>query len=199
MTDTDQTADPLRARLAALKGAEYFDDVPDTTGTDRHRWLTITIDAARRVLDVRIRDLSAMRAVDTFEDAVREAFAAADGARLLASLERHGLADEYLERARATLAGLRPVVAPPRPDVSRKACRERAAARARGDVRRRPRRPDPVTSDNGYLTVQRAADGGLVALDVDAVWLSGVREEHLRQALLEALRFEASEPIGEAV
>jgi hypothetical protein len=151
------------------------------------------------VVDVQIHDPSAIRAIDTFEDAVREAFAAADGERLLASLELNGLADDYLDRARATLAGLRPVLAPRRPDVSREACRERAAARARGDVRRRPRRPEPVISDNGYLTIQRAADGGLVGLDVDAAWLSGAREAHLRQALLEAFRFEGSDLMAEAV
>ena len=156
------------------------------SGTDRHRSLSITIDAERRVTDVRVLELDRLRQPDTFVDAVQEAFAVADGERILAALEARGDAEEYLIRAEATFSGQNPAQAPPRPDVSREASAARRAAGAL--LTRRPEPPPPATSDNGYLTVQRAADGRLLHVDVDAEWLGGARPQHLQQAVLQACR-----------
>lgn len=156
------------------------------SGTDRHRSLSITVDADRRVTDTRVLDLDHLRRPEAFTDALQEAFAVADGERILAALEAHGNVDEYLARAEATISGATPAQAPPRPDVSRAAS---AARRAAGvAVAPRPEPHPPVTSDNGYLTVQRGADGRLLNIDVDAEWLSGARTHHLQDAILQACR-----------
>lgn len=156
------------------------------SGTDRNRSLSITVDTDRRVTDVRVLDIDQLRQPAAFVDALQEAFAVADGERILAALEARGDAEEFLARAEATISGARPAQAPPRPDVSRAAS---AARRAAGVTRaRRPEPPPPVTSDNGYLTVRRGADGRMLGVDVDAEWLSGARTEHLQQAVLQAGR-----------
>jgi len=156
------------------------------SGTDRNRSLNITVDTDRRVTDVRVLDIDRLRHPDAFTDAFQEAFAVADGERILAALEARGDAEDFLARAEATLAGDSPAQAPPRPDVSREAS---AARRAAGvAVAARPEPPPPVTSDNGYLTVQRGADGRLLRIQVDAEWLGGARTEHLQQAVLQAGR-----------
>ena len=177
----------LLERLASESDRTMFRPVPAATGTDSNASLTITVDAARRIVDVRVLDVDKLRRPDPLLDAVREAFGAADGARAYASLELSGNAEEFLARAEATLAGELPLRAPTPPDVSREACARRRAARGP----RLPRRaqPAPVSSDNGYVTVQRGADGRLVDVSVDAEWLSGARPDQLARAILQASRF----------
>ncbi|WP_457208462.1 hypothetical protein, partial [Nocardioides sp. P5_C9_2] len=48
------------------------------------------------------------------------------------------------------------------------------------------RRTFRVTSDNGYLSVTRDEDGGLLGVDVDAEWLSGARSEYLEAAIMQS-------------
>ena len=128
-----------------------------------------------------------LRRPDAFVDALQEAFAVADGERVLAALEAHGDAEDYLARAEATFTGRSPAQAPPRPDVSRDASAARRAAGvalAPGDRSHRHQSP----SDNGYLTVQsrrgrtaaRRRRGRGVAERCSA--------EHLQQAVLQAIR-----------
>jgi len=156
------------------------------SGTDRHRSLSITVDADRRITDARVLDVDHLHRREAFVDALQEAFAVADGERILAALDAHGNVAEYLARAEATISGETPAQAPPRPDVSREAS---AARRAAGvALAPRPEPPLPVTSDNGYLTVQRGADGRLLSIDADEEWLSGARSHHLEQAIVQACR-----------
>jgi hypothetical protein len=156
------------------------------SGTDRHQALSITLDRDRRVTDVRVLDQDRLRRPEAFVDALQEAFAVADGERVLAALEARGDAEDYLARAEATFAGQSPAQAPPRPDVSREAS---AARRSAGlALAPRPEAPAPCTSENGYLTVQRGADGRLMGVQVDAEWLSGARPQHLQQAVMQAIR-----------
>jgi hypothetical protein len=187
MTTLDPAGTALLERLAAQEKPGLFDAVPPTTGSDRHHRVTLVLDAARRVVKVTVDDLMAVRRPDALVEAVKEAFATADGNRALASLERHGLADEYLARADDLLAGRTKAVAPPRPDVSREACAARRAARRAEPAQTPP--PAPVTSENGYLTALRGTDGRLMRLEVDAEWLSAARPEHLERALEQALHF----------
>lgn len=156
------------------------------SGTDRHRSLSITVDKDRSVTDVEVLDIGHLRNPVAFVDAVQESFAVADGERILAALEARGDVDEYLVRAEATVSGRSPAVAPPRPDVSRAASAARRAAGVALAPRTEP--PLPVTSENGYLTVHRRADGRLLRVEVDAEWLSGARPHHLQQAVLQAFR-----------
>ena len=178
----------LLERLASHGDPDLFHDVPDVTGSDSHEALSITMDSVRRVVDARVLDLDKIRLPEPFNHAVREAFAAADGTRAYASLQRSGKAEEYLARAEATLSGLSPARAPRPPDMSRKACARRRAARDGARETVRPR-PEPVTSDNGYLTIQRGPEGRLVDLTVDAEWLSAATADHLERAIVQAARF----------
>src|SRR5215218_2611456 len=112
------------------------------SGTDRHQALSITLDQDRRVTDVRVLDQDRLRRPETFVDALQEAFAIADGERVLAALEAHGDAEDYLARAEATFTGQSPAQAPPRPDMSREAS---AARRAAGlALASRPEAPPPL-------------------------------------------------------
>lgn len=187
MSTLDPAGQVLLDRLTtAAREPGLFAPVPDASGTDSHQSLRLTVDAARRVVTARVLDVDRLRSVDPFVDALHEAFAAADGARALASLERSGRAKAYLARAEETVAGRSPARAPRPPDISRAAVRRRTAAI---DAQRRPAHPEPVTSGNGYLTVQRGHDGRLVHVEVDAAWLGAARPEQLERAVVEACRY----------
>ncbi|WP_134738337.1 hypothetical protein [Nocardioides sp. 503] len=187
MTTLDAVGTALLERLASQERPGLFDDVPPATGSDRHDRVTLVVDAARRVVKVTVTDPTALRRPDDLVAAVKEAFATADGNRALASLEKNGLAEEYLARADDLLAGRARAEAPPRPDVSREALAARRAARSSEPAPTRP--PVPVTSENGYVTALRGADGRLMRLEADAEWLSAARPEHLERALEQALHF----------
>jgi hypothetical protein len=51
----------------------------------------------------------------------------------------------------------------------------------------------PVSSANGFLTVQRGPDGRLVHVAADAAWLSAARQDQLERAVIEACRFETED------
>lgn len=187
MTNYDPGGPALLERLASESDPAMFRQVPDAEGTDRNETLKITLDAARRVVDIRVLDVDRLRRPDPFIDAVREAFAIADGARAYASLVMSGQAEEYLARAEAALSGQRPLRAPAPPDVSREACARRREERGAAPDQRPS--PAPVTSDNGYLTMQRGRDGRLIGVSVDAEWLSAARPEQLERALRQASLF----------
>jgi hypothetical protein len=176
----------LLERLASGHEPGLFANVPDASGTDRHDALRITVDAARRVVAARVLDLDRLRHVDPFVDAVHEAFAAADGARALASLELNGTADSFLARAEATMSGRAPARAPRPPDIRREARQVRARHRS---FARPEHRPGPVSSDNAYVTVQRGPDGRLMHVDVDAEWLCAARPDQVERAVIQACRF----------
>ncbi len=185
MSHLDPAGATLLDRLATTHEPGLFADVPNASGTDRHESLTVTVDAVRRVVAARVLDLDHLRSVDPFVDALHEAFATADGARALASLQQNGLAKAYLARAEATVAGESPARAPRPPDISREALRRHA------DEKRAARPgPAPVRSANGYLTVQRGHDGRLLHVDVDAGWLSAAQPAQLERAVIEACRYE---------
>lgn len=184
MSHLDPAGRALLERLATSHEPGLFANVPDASGTDRHDALSVTVDAVRRVVAVRVLDLDHLRSVDPFVDALHEAFAAADGARALASLERLGRAEDYLVRAEATVAGRSPARAPRPPDISRDAVRRRAGA-----TRVARATPAPVLSANGFLEVQRGRDGRLLHVDVDAGWLSAVQPAQLERAVIEACRY----------
>lgn len=169
-----------------------FHAVGDSTGTDRHERLRLTIDSERRVVAVQVLDVDALRRPQALSDALLQAFGAADGARALASLERAGRREEFLARAEETLSGRAPARAPAPPDVSRAAS---LARRGAGPRSRRPAPPPPVSSDNGYLTVHRGADGRLLSVEADAEWLSSTRTAYLERAILQACAFEGL-PLG---
>lgn len=190
MSHLDPPGQALLERLAAHHEPGLFTEVPDASGTDRHDSLRITVDAVRRVVAARVLDIDRLRNGDPFVDALHEAFAAADGARALASLSRSGRAEAFLARAEATVTGRSPARAPRPPDISREARRRR---RSHGSSTRLEERPAPVSASNGFLTVQRGLDGRLVHVDVDAAWLSAARQDQLERAVLEACRYEPEE------
>ena len=157
------------------------------SGVDRNDALRITLDGARTVVSAEVLAPERLRKPEAFDDALREAFGAADGTRALALLEAEGRAEELLERAEETLAGRSRPRAPTRPDVTRAAVARRRELREATGLERTPAYPEPRTSDNGYLTVQRGRDGRLVAVVVDEEWLGGARPEHLENAIVQAM------------
>lgn len=187
MSRIDPSGQALLDRLTTTHEPGLFAPVADATGTDRRESLRITVDAARRVVGVRVLDPDLLRSADLFVDALHEAFATADGARALASLESAGRAEAYLARAEATVSGRSPARAPRPPDISRDAVRRRAGRPARAH---RGEPLAPVTSGNGYLTVQRGRDGRLLHVEVDGRWLSAARPAQLERAVLEACHYE---------
>lgn len=188
MTHLDHAGEQLLRQLAEDR-PDAFADVAPTSGTNRAQSLSVTIDAAKRVIEVRVLDITALRNPEPFETALDEAFFAADGERLYAVLQLNGQADEWIARADRSLAGTSGLKVRQRgPEiVTREASLERRAARR---ARPAPRRtPGPGTSDNGFLTVQRSARGDIKDIQVDAEWLGGVRPEHLEVAIRQATRY----------
>ncbi|MBM0126600.1 YbaB/EbfC family nucleoid-associated protein [Pimelobacter simplex] len=187
MVHLDPDGHRLLEALAADR-PDAFAEVPPTSGTDRARALTLTVDAARRVIGVDVLDIAHLRHAEPFRTSLEEAFFAADGERLYAVLRANGQAEAWLARADLSLAGSSPLrVRSHGPDVSREASLERRAAR--GPELPRRRRPAPGTSDNGFLTVQRSPRGDIVDIEVDESWLSGARPEHLEAAIAQATRY----------
>jgi len=167
---------------------QHHPERDDVSGVDRNDALRITLDSARTVVSVEVLAPDRLRTPEAFDDALREAFGAADGNRALALLEADGRAEEQLERAEETLAGRSRPRMPTRPDVSRAAVARRRELREATGVQRTPAHPEPRSSDNGYLTVQRGRDGRLIGIVVDEAWLGGARPEHLENAIEQAMR-----------
>ena len=121
MSHLDHTGQALLERLAECHELGLFADVTETRGSDGRDTLSVTVDAARRLVGARVLDLDVLRQPEPFVDAVREAFAVADGERALASLERSGRREEFLTRADDSVSGRSPVRPPDPPDVSEEA------------------------------------------------------------------------------
>lgn len=152
MPHTDPSIEELVSQLGEREGPEAFRVVPDATGSDPDGLMSITVDAARRVVAVQVHDVNQLREVDLFEQTLRTAYVMADGERALASLTLSGHADEWVARAEAELADVGASRAVVVPDVSQAASRARRQARAdvaspyRPRCRRPPRRPPTTAS-----------------------------------------------------
>lgn len=176
----------LLSRLQSEYGAEAFLEVPDVAAVDAHGALQVMIDAAQRVIDVRVLDIDRLRTKDALAVAVGQAFIAAVTARLRRSLEASGALRRWQERAEAIRDGLVAIDIGTSPSVivwDRSGLVEEVAA---------PSRAREVTSGNGFLTMRRT-DFGVTITAVDGTWLSAVSIENLERALLEATRGEARE------
>lgn len=153
-----------------------------TTATDRDDRLQLTLDDSRRVTRVRVQDIHHLRTPHALTTSLLGAFQAADGQRVLDGLDASA-AEALLDRAERDFAERPGLVVPRVGDVSYDAYRSGRLATAPPAP---TRRTITVTSDNGYLTVTREADGTLLTVDADVEWLSGAREEHLEAAIMQA-------------
>ena len=189
MSDLDYDGQQLLARLSN-EDADLFRDVPDATGADAADSLAITVDSARRVVNVEVRDAERVRTPEALAAVVREAFGAADGERALASLTTAGKADERLARAESLMSGRRKLEIRSAPDVSYRAYLARGGSRrARPDLAEVAALPDATTSDNGYVTIMRDEHGMISAVHADGEWLSAAQPHNLERALLQAGRW----------
>ena len=189
MPSLDSAGQALRHQLGA-KDPDLFRDVPDTEGYDEHAALSMTIDAARRVVGVHVKDASKLRTNELLETAIKQSFAAADGKRGYASMVEAGRGEELLERAERTLAGHRTERPRRRIDVSREGSLARLAAKADRAPEAKRQQPRRQTSDNGYLTIQRGLSLDPTSIQADPAWLAGARAEHLEAAISQALTVE---------
>lgn len=180
MSTLDLEGRRLLDHYAGIEGADALDDVPPATGRDGDDRLELTVDAARRVVRVRVLDGTRLRRPADLARAVATAYAAADAARGVASLERAGAAERWIAEAEALRTGARRLRRGSPPDLAR--LRE---LRHRDPARRRALRASG-RSDNGYLEVVRDSRGDVVLVDADESWLAGSRPEHLEDALTQA-------------
>ncbi|WP_426247071.1 hypothetical protein [Nocardioides sp. LHG3406-4] len=189
MSNLDYDGQQLLARLST-EDADLFRDVPDATGADHADRLAVTVDSARRVVAVDVRDVARLRTPEDLAAAVREAFAAADGQRALASLTEAGKAEDRLAHADALVSGRRKLQVRSAPDVSYQAYVERGGRhRARVVQSAAAARPDATTSDNGYVSIVRDEHGMVSAVHADGEWLSAAQPHHLERALQQAGRW----------
>lgn len=176
-----------RERLRSLQqkfDIETYQQVPPTSGTDGLNRLSLTIDAACRIIDVRIRDIDGLRVCGHLREALDQAFRSADTERALASLRTSGACDEYAARGAARIRGEVPIDTGDLQGLAASMRYQFAAVDADDDLMATD---SPVgRSGNGYLAIQLAEDGSVTDLDIDASWLSAARPENLRRALLEA-------------
>ena len=175
-----------RQRLTALQergGAARFQEVPPTVGTDRETGLSLTVDAARRVSDVRVPDAGRVRTPAELRAAVRSAFQEADIARGRASRTRLG--DQPPAGAEIDVSTLLGPSRPPRSGVV-KASR----ALVESGLRTPAARSFVATgrSGNGYVSVTVGPTGVVEDVDADGEWLGAAREHFLEAALEEAFR-----------
>jgi len=163
------------------EGHVALQDVPDAAGSDDEGRIGLVMDAARRVREVRVADTRGLTTPAGLSAAVGQAFATADAARGVASLERSGALDEWIEQAAGYAHRTRRIDPGSPPGVSRE------AALRRGTSRRSARSPHPRgSSANGYLEIVLDPRGDLLEVTADELWLSAVRTEHLARALTEA-------------
>lgn len=171
-------------RLAALQersGADRFRDVGPTTGTDTETGLTLTIDAARRVEEVRVPDTGPVRTTGLLRAAVRAAYQDADLARARASRESAGQRPPDGERIDVSA-----LLRPPKPPRRGVAGRTRAAVASGVPAARRSVLSGTGRSDNGYLVVRLGPTGVVEDVEADAEWLAAAREQYLEAALAQA-------------
>jgi len=179
MPPLDHDGVTLLRRIQYADGDAVSGDVADTIGESDSGSVALTIDAARRVVGVAVRDVDDLRSPGGLATAVKTAFAIADDRRILASLEASGELARYVALGEERIAGRRPLQIPRPPSVQRGAQRPPSPAGPTGAT---------GTSDNSYLTVRVDAEGLLLAVDADESWLSTARAEHLKTALASAFR-----------
>lgn len=183
---TDMTRSAVLDRMRATE-PQTTQEVPEVTASDRDELITITLDSARRVTAVRVADVSRLRTPYDLSRALIGAFQAADGERALLSLDAQGTREEFLERVERDFSDNPGLRVPRVRDVS-------YAAYQRGELGRptTSREPSPAAgvSDNGYLRIQRGADGMLLVVDADAEWLAAARPEFLEDAIVQAADYD---------
>lgn len=171
-------------RLAVLQGRHggtRFREVAPVVGTDRETGLDLTLDAARRVADVRVPDAGLLRTPALLRAAVRSAFQDADLARARASREAAGERPPAGDDLDVTPL-LRPTSLPRR-DIAR---RTRATVASGVPARSAPTLATTGRSGNGYLTVTLGPTGVVEDVDADPGWLAGARGQFLETALVQA-------------
>lgn len=187
------TLDPEgRLRLAALQersGHDRFQEVGPTTGTDTETGLILTVDAARRVEDVRVPDAALVRTPGLLRAAVRAAYQDADLARARASRESAGRRPPDGERIDVTA-----LLRPPPPAPRGVAGRTRASVASGVPAARRSALSGTGRSDNGYLAVRLGPTGVVEDVETDAEWLAAAREQYLETALVQAFAQAARTP-----
>ena len=178
--------DPIgRQRLESLQaryGSERFQDVAPTSGVDPESGLTVTIDAARRVTAVGVKDVAGLRTPERLRTAVRTAFHEADREReeasRLASGERLPADGEFDV---ATLLG------PSRPSRRGIVARARQAADSGAATARAFSLMATGRSRNTYLAVTIGPTGVVEDVVADPEWLPAAQPHYLEAALDEAL------------
>jgi hypothetical protein len=191
MTALDVDGRRLLEHFQDLEGPAALQVVDDATGTDPTGQLTVVVDAARRVRQVRIADDRGLREPGAFRAALVAAYAEADAERGGASLEASGHADEWRRQAEELINGTRRIFGGTPPSVRREDALRRRPAPEGFLARDRTR---TGRSDHGYLQVTRDERGDVVAVDVDSVWLAGARREQLERAIEQAFDTERSRP-----
>lgn len=154
-------------------------------GTDEGERLTVTIDAAARVVDLQVLDETRLRLIEDLRGALTDAYRE----RAVASMRASGSFDDFVERAEKRRRNGWKLNVPAPPDVSRDAVLGRAL---RGELRPPSEfafaEPSTGVSANGYLSVQVGASGEPATVEADELWLAGARADTLAAALTEAIR-----------
>ncbi len=181
MTTLDHSGRQRLTTLQKRSGSARFQDVEPVPGTDPRTGLTLTIDAARRVGEVRVPDVGKVRTTDQLRAAVRAAFHEADSARDLASREASG--EPSPQAAEIEVTTLLGPSRPPRPGIVKRA-REAVASGIPTHVA--TSLAATGRSSNGYLTVTNGPTGVVEGVDADHQWLVAAQQHFLEAALAEA-------------
>lgn len=172
-----------RQRLALLQernGHSRFQEVAPSTGSDPATGLSLTLDAARRVGEVRVPDPLLVRTAEQLRTAVRTAFQEADEARDRASRVAVGEGPPPGQEIDVTtLLGTRP----PARDVVKRT-RARVASGVPAAVA--PTLSATGSSSNGYLSVVVGPTGVVEDVTADAEWLAAAASHYLEAALDQA-------------
>ena len=185
-------------RLLAARAARdpaFWAEVADTPGSDPDSLVTLTVDAAARVVHVDVGSPDRLRDPRVLERLVQDAYRAADTARAVA-VQLAG--PTGTERVPATqeevVAALRPRtrravdVARWRPLSDPTAPVAEADGSGDADATAPTSRSTHGLSDNGYLEVELGVTGDPVAVRADGAWLGGATAGTLAAALLGAFR-----------
>ncbi len=188
MAGLDWEGTALLKRLSA-DHPNRFAEEPDVTAHDTSDRLALTIDCVRRITGVTVLDVGALRTQTALTEAFTDAFGSAEGQRAAAALESNGALEDALEAAGRSVRDTSRPPSPTRNIVTREASTARREARARGELPPRQQQPTAGVSDNGYVIIQRSADGAIASVTADAEWLSAATAQHLEAALEQAARF----------
>ncbi|MBS4753057.1 hypothetical protein KG112_09600 [Nocardioides sp. zg-ZUI104] len=170
MTHLDPEGERLLRRLADER-PDAYGDVEPATGEDSDATISLTIDAAKRIIEARVLDADRVRRPAAFVAALRDAFVAADGDRLFNVLVSSGDVPDWIARADGAAD-----------DTPRR--RGRLDLLSSGTAI-----PQRSSSAGGHLSVQRSERGDLIDVDVDADWLAAAEPEELEVAIVAATRY----------